>query len=240
MGRGPAQPQPAPASVPKSRAVSRPARGPAGRFAIVALAVAVGALALAAAHRADGTTKITVLDVGQGDSILVEGGQGGRMLVDGGLLSVERHGRHRYYRLADPAVAEALEALAVIAPVRPPRSLRAANRAAGIHVARTCYDHLAGALGVALLDALVSGRILVRLDGAVDLTPQGARQLFARLCLDWTERKYHLAGGLGAALTTRLFQLGWIERSGSGRAVRVTEAGRAGFERELGFQPQAS
>ena len=164
-------------------------------------------------------------------------------LVDSGLLAVERHGRHRYFRLSSPAVARALRALAVIAPAAPVRA-RPAN---GIRAARTCYDHVAGQLGVSLLDALRRER-LVRAKGSdVELTPAGRKKLeglgvdlaptrrpLTRLCLDWSERRYHLAGALGAALTQRLFELGWIER-GSGRAVRLTSKGRTGL-RSLGLQ----
>jgi DNA-binding transcriptional ArsR family regulator len=158
-------------------------------------------------------------------------------LVDSCLLAVERHGRHRYFRLSSPAVAKALRALAVIAPAAPVRQ-RPAN---GIRAARTCYDHLAGELGVSLLDALRRER-LVRAKGSevelttagrerletlgVDLTP--TRRAFTRLCLDWSERRYHLAGALGAAITQRLFELDWIER-GSGRTVRLTPQGRTGL-----------
>jgi DNA-binding transcriptional ArsR family regulator len=167
-------------------------------------------------------------------------------LVSAGFLSVERHGRHRYFRLADPAVAQALEALAVIAPARPARTLREANRMDGLREARTCYDHLAGALGVSLLEGLQRKGIL---DSKVELTPSGRSRLHdlgvdltpsrrapTRLCLDWSERRYHLAGAVGAALTRRLFELGWIERHGSGRAVRVTGAGRRGLA-TLGVEP---
>ncbi len=174
-------------------------------------------------------------------------------LVDGRLLEVERHGRHRYYRLADPTVAQAIEALAVISPRRPARSLRDANRTAGIDVARTCYDHLAGALGVALLGSLVDRGILVRDHQTVAVPKPGVEQLaalridveeirhsrraFATLCLDWSERKYHLAGALGAALTSRLFELEWIERTGPSRAVGVTTAGRVGLRSSFGLEP---
>jgi DNA-binding transcriptional ArsR family regulator len=171
-------------------------------------------------------------------------------LVRGGLLEVERQGRHRYYRLSNSTVAEALEALAVIAPVRPAGSLREANRAAGIQFARTCYDHLAGAVGVAVTEGLLREGILVRQGSDVALArpdrlealgvdvagARTGRRQFTRLCLDWTERKYHLAGALGAALTTRLFDLGWIERTVAGRAVRLTKEGRAGL-RGLGVEP---
>jgi DNA-binding transcriptional ArsR family regulator len=169
-------------------------------------------------------------------------------LVDSGLLSVERHGRHRYFRLSDPAVATALDALAAIAPARPARSAHDARRVNGIRAARTCYDHLAGELGVSLLDGLRrEGFIQVR-DSDVEITPAGRKRLEAlgidltptrrpltKLCLDWSERRYHLAGALGAALRGRLFELGWVERTGTGRAVRVTAKGREGL-RSLGLQ----
>jgi DNA-binding transcriptional ArsR family regulator len=167
-------------------------------------------------------------------------------LVEGGLLTVERRGRHRYYSLAEPAIAAAIESLAVIAPQRPARSLRQARIGSDLQAARTCYDHLAGALGVALFDALFQKRVLTpdleptrsgsrRLaDLGVDV--RGAaegRRAFARRCLDWSERRDHLAGALGAAIATRFFELGWIERTPSSRAVRTTEAGRAGLASEL-------
>jgi DNA-binding transcriptional ArsR family regulator len=163
-------------------------------------------------------------------------------LVDADLVSVERHGRHRYFGLANPRVAKALDALAAIAPTAP--SQHPAN---GIRAARTCYDHLAGELGVSLFDGLRRER-LVRVDDSevaltragrkrleqlgVDLSP--ARRPLTRLCLDWSERRYHLAGALGAALTRRMFEMRWIERT-SGRAVCVTADGRRGL-RSLGLQ----
>ncbi len=167
-------------------------------------------------------------------------------LVDGGLLTVERNGRHRYYSLADPAIAAAIESLAVIAPRRPASSLRQARIGSELQAARTCYDHLAGELGVALFDALLKERLLtpnleatkkgsrrlVELGIDVDEVAQ-SRRAFARPCLDWSERRHHLAGALGAAIATQFFELGWIERTSSSRAVRVTDAGRKGLEREL-------
>src|SRR5262249_33646536 len=134
-------------------------------------------------------------------------------------------------------------ALGAIAPPAPARS----GPTNGIRAARTCYDHLAGELGVSLLDALRrEGNVRIK-DSDVELTPAGRKRLatlgldlaptrrpFTKLCLDWTERRYHLAGALGAALTQRLFELGWIERA-SGRAVRVTAKGRRGL-RALGLE----
>ncbi len=167
-------------------------------------------------------------------------------LVDGGLLTVEENGRHRYYSLAEPAIAAAIESLAVIAPRHPARSLKQARIGSDLQAARTCYDHLAGDLGVALFDALLRQRVLAR---DLEPTKKGSRWLdelgidvegaakgrrpFARRCLDWSERRDHLAGALGAAIANRFFELGWIERTRSSRAVRVTEAGRTGLEREF-------
>ena len=167
-------------------------------------------------------------------------------LVEGGLLTVERNGRHRYYGLADPDVAAAIESLAVIAPRRPASSLKQARIGSELQAARTCYDHLAGALGVALFDALERQRLLT---AELEPTRRGAKRFrelgidvdelagrrrpFARRCLDWTERHHHLAGSLGAALAARCFELGWIERLPSSRAVRVTAEGRDALAREL-------
>src|SRR5690349_12206753 len=176
-------------------------------------------------------------------------------MLDGGLVTVERHGRHRYYRVASPEVAAAVEALARIAPPRRARGLRDATRAGVLREARTCYDHLAGVLGVALADALQRDGVLVREDGAFLVTAPGARRLadlgldldalrgerraFARACLDWSERRDHVAGALGAALLSRLVELGWVERQESSRAVRVTAAGERALPAELGVELSA-
>ncbi|HYY64625.1 MAG TPA: helix-turn-helix domain-containing protein [Gaiellaceae bacterium] len=167
-------------------------------------------------------------------------------LVERGFLSTERNGRHRYYKLADPEVAAAIEALAVIAPRRPASSLKQARVGSELQAARTCYDHLAGALGVALLEALKGERLLT---SELVVTKRGARRFqelgidvdgltaarrpLTRSCLDWTERRHHLAGSLGAALAARCFELGWIERLPTSRAVRVTTRGRRELPRRL-------
>jgi DNA-binding transcriptional ArsR family regulator len=167
-------------------------------------------------------------------------------LVDGGLLEVERTGRHRYYRLADPTVATAIESLAVLAPHRAASSLKQARVGSELQAARTCYDHLAGALGVALLEGLQRQRLLTP---KLEVTPRGTdrfaklgieiqelargRRPLTRACLDWTERRHHLAGALGAALATSFLGRGWIERRPGSRAVRLTDSGRRGIAREL-------
>ncbi|MFI6347905.1 ArsR/SmtB family transcription factor [Streptomyces sp. NPDC050560] len=175
-------------------------------------------------------------------------------LVAAGLLAEERQGRHRYVRLRDHHVAELIEHLASLAPEppRPPRSLSAASRQGALAHARTCYDHLAGTLGVAITDAM-SARGLIDSDHGPALTPEGAawlgglgvtlptagRRPAVRLCLDWTERRPHLAGAAGAALCGRALDAGWVTRIGSGRAVAVTAAGREVFRDRLGLPADA-
>ncbi len=171
-------------------------------------------------------------------------------LVDGGLVTVVAQGRHRYHRIAAPDVAGALEAFAAICPPTPVRSLRAAARRDAMRYARTCYDHLAGTVGVALTDALLDrGWAQPDRDG-LDLSPAGVaglaaagvdvagaragRRAFARLCLDWTERRPHLAGALGAAIATTALDAGWVRRTAGGRAVAVTPEGRKALADVLG------
>jgi DNA-binding transcriptional ArsR family regulator len=177
-------------------------------------------------------------------------------LLDGGLVTVVSQGRHRYYRLAGPQVAAVMEALAHLSPVTPVCSLRQSQDAAALAEARTCYDHLAGRAGVALLDALLARRLLaapqahtgparfeVTAGGLATLDSFGidigalerARRRFAGACLDWTERKPHLNGALGAAITERLLSLRWIERGSRRRAVKVTPAGAEGLAATFGW-----
>jgi DNA-binding transcriptional ArsR family regulator len=171
-------------------------------------------------------------------------------LTDGGLLLAERRGRNRYYRLSDRDIAEAIEALLAIAPQRRSRSLRESSRGEAIRHARTCYDHLAGELGVALTDSLERQSLIGALSDGFPLTPAGqerlsglgldieelrsGRRALTRPCLDWTERRPHLAGSLAAALTTRLLELDWIRRRTDARAVTITEDGRRQLRVQLG------
>jgi DNA-binding transcriptional ArsR family regulator len=163
-------------------------------------------------------------------------------LLDGGLVTAERRGRNRYFRLASPEVAEAIEHLLALAPPRPAVGLREVRRGEAMQQARTCYDHFAGRLGVGLTDALVRQRIMRASDSGFELTARGERRLealgvdvagartgrraFTRRCLDWTERRPHVAGSLGAALADRLFELGWLRRLPGTRALAVTPEGR--------------
>ncbi|MBP1179773.1 ArsR/SmtB family transcription factor [Methylobacterium sp. PvR107] len=175
-------------------------------------------------------------------------------LVTGGLLSVSRQGRHRYFRLASVETARMLEAMMVIAnraePNEAPR--RATPRIdPALREARTCYDHLAGRLGVGIADAMVARGLILLGEEAGEVTASGrawlaefgvavepagrTRRLLCRPCLDWSERRPHLAGRLGAALCRRCEDLGWIERQREGRAVRVTDVGRRGFAGAFGL-----
>ena len=172
-------------------------------------------------------------------------------LTSAALVTLRREGRHQLYRLAVPEVVQALEALAVLAPQSAPRTHRQARIGRAVRAGRTCYDHLAGRLGVCLTRALLD-RGAIRLAGAeLDVTPLGEqllgelgidlaaararRRAFAAACLDWSERQPQIAGALGAALLTRLFDLGWIQRMPASRAVEVTLAGRRGFQRTFGI-----
>ena len=145
-------------------------------------------------------------------------------LVQGGFIVARKTGRHRYFSLADPAVADAVEALACVAPQPPVRSLREATKSQLIRDARTCYDHLAGRLGVTLAAALERDRVVTRRNGDYELGPraearcrelgidlvelEAQRRAVVRGCLDWSERELHVAGSLGAAVARRLFELG--------------------------------
>lgn len=168
-----------------------------------------------------------------------------------GLVDVVPNGRHRYYRLASAEVAHALEALAMVSPARPVQSLRAANTSTALAYARTCYDHLAGVIGVAIHDALIAGDALrVGTDGyaltgegerrlvalGVDVTgARSARRPFALQCLDATQRRPHLAGALGAGLCRCLLDRGWLVRRRTGeRALRLTGTGQTGIAEVLG------
>ncbi|WP_373563597.1 ArsR/SmtB family transcription factor [Streptomyces composti] len=173
-------------------------------------------------------------------------------LVAGGLLAEERQGRHRYVRLADARVAQLVEDLAAQVPAearRAPRGLREVSAGSAMARGRTCYDHLAGRLGTAVTDAMTR-RGLLRQDTGFALTDagvewfgrvgielaRGGRRPLARACLDWTERRPHLAGAAGAALCRHAFAEGWCVRIGSGRAVKLTAVGERVLGEVLGIE----
>jgi DNA-binding transcriptional ArsR family regulator len=174
-------------------------------------------------------------------------------LVDGGLLDVIEQGRYRYFRLANSLVACAIEGMMALSGGRPTnRRFSAARGGEALRTARTCYDHLAGKLGVALMDRLMAQGHLHPDTADLQVSRRGreffgaigidvekvARQRrgFARPCLDWSERRPHLAGALGAALGARCLEIGWIERQRDSRAVTITAAGRRGFRENFGIE----
>ncbi|MCW2912701.1 MAG: hypothetical protein JWN52_769 [Actinomycetia bacterium] len=169
-------------------------------------------------------------------------------LLDGGLVTVLKQGRHRYYELTGADVAQAIEALSRIGPPIEVRSLRQSRAAEALEAARTCYDHLAGRAGVELFAALRGNGLIHpetchptdegerRLAGiGVDATAlRGTRRRFAGPCLDWTERRPHLNGALGAAITSRVIELGWFHRGPVPRALSLTAEGAAGLREIFG------
>jgi DNA-binding transcriptional ArsR family regulator len=163
-------------------------------------------------------------------------------LVEAGMLDVEARGRHRYYRLAGAEVAHAIEALAALAPLSKEMAGLPPGQAPDLKYARTCYDHLAGRVAVEICATLKDKGYLAPVGADFEITEKGEklfrdfgidvsalrqqRRAFARQCQDWSERRPHLAGALGAALLERMFQRGWIARVRSSRIVRVTVKGR--------------
>jgi DNA-binding transcriptional ArsR family regulator len=178
-------------------------------------------------------------------------------LTGAGLLSVARHGRHRYFRLASPAVAGMIDGIVAVALAKRPRYRPLSRQARALNAARICYDHLAGRLSVDLTDAFVARKYVVLDEEAAEITTAGTRfftefgielptlrsthRHVCRLCLDWTERRPHMAGAVGAAMTKRYFDLGWMERVKRSHAVIVTPVGRRGLQETFGidaFEPR--
>lgn len=175
-------------------------------------------------------------------------------LSTAGLLAVEKQGRHRYHRLAGSEVARLLESLmewTAGAEPKKPRAIATGPRDAAMRRARTCYDHLAGQLGVAISDALIARNIVIFSDEGGLLSPDGAEALremglrlpatrlkgtrpLCRPCLDWSERRPHIAGVLGATIASHAFEAGWIRRLDGSRAVTVTRTGEAELKRVFG------
>jgi len=167
-------------------------------------------------------------------------------LLTGGLVVSERKGRQRFFRLGNVDVAAAVEALGALAQ----NSGLAAMPE--IRFARTCYDHLAGVLAIALRNELLRRRALRHRNDSFVVTTAGKeflrtlqvdaeslkrqRRSFAHKCLDWTERRHHVGGAVGAALLSRFLEMNWLARIGDTRAVRLTHAGESGFERAFGIR----
>jgi DNA-binding transcriptional ArsR family regulator len=167
-------------------------------------------------------------------------------LTEGGLISVARQGRHRYYTLTDVRVAAMLESIMGVAATLGPKRVLPGPRDKAMREARVCYDHLAGEMGVAMLDSFTA-RGFICVDGVkAELSATGAdyfkglgidvealasaRRPVCRTCLDWSVRRAHLAGGLGAAMLERILGEGWARRESESRIVRFTPMGRRAFE----------
>ena len=166
-------------------------------------------------------------------------------LLEGGLLTVASQGRHRYYGLAGPQVAGMIEAITGVAASVGPQRVRPGPRDAAMRVARVCYDHLAGEQAVAMLDRLVDKNILLREDKEIRLGPAAAshfaaigidvytkpRRPVCRACLDWSVRRSHLAGTLGAAILEKILAEKWARREKDSRAVVFSPVGKQAFEK---------
>ena len=173
-------------------------------------------------------------------------------LAEANLLTLAKQGRHRYYRLASPLVGRMLEGILAVAAVQlPPRRLPPSRIEEPMRTARTCYDHIAGRLGVGIADALTErGHVVLAEDGG-EVTKSGtgflagfgielgarkrSQRAFCRACLDWSERRPHIAGTVGANVLERCLDLAWVERRRDSRALTITAAGRRGFAETFGI-----
>ena len=173
-------------------------------------------------------------------------------LTEARLLTRAVQGRHRYYRLASASVAAMLEAIIAVAPPRPERARAAPRIPPELKKARTCYDHIAGELGVGVADRLLARNAVILAEDGGEVTEAGdhilaafglsgreasrTRRVYCRSCLDWSERRPHIAGVLGARILSRSLELGWVTRAPVGRALSVTRAGQAGYRAWLGLE----
>ncbi|WP_339293288.1 winged helix-turn-helix domain-containing protein [Paenibacillus sp. FSL W8-0187] len=167
-------------------------------------------------------------------------------MVAANLVTVEQQGRHRYYGIQNQEVAQVMETLLSITPSVEIRSLNQASETEAIRQARTCYDHLAGNLGIQLTNSLLSAGVISEVEDQYMVTEKGEnffkefqidlsrvkrqRRSFAHRCLDWSERRHHLAGALGHALLERLLELHWIQRVPRTRAIQITPEGKEGLK----------
>jgi DNA-binding transcriptional ArsR family regulator len=177
-----------------------------------------------------------------------------RLLVKGGLVTVVAQGRHKYHRLANAEVAALIEGLARLSPPLPVRTLRQSRSAAALAAARTCYDHIAGRLGVGLYEGLIISGALTLGRGGLSVDPghdvyaelgidvpelERQQRVLVRECLDWTERRPHLAGLLAARLLTSFREAGWVTSTPRPRGLDLTQVGRGRLERLGVLAPDA-
>lgn len=170
-------------------------------------------------------------------------------LVSASLLTVEKQGRHRYYRYSHPDVARAIESMAVLLPLHSEQKRKERTDPSGITYIRTCYDHIAGKIGVEIATSLIRNKIIEEIDQCYEITPYGKewfasigitidqlklqKRSFAYPCLDWSERKHHLAGALGAALLETLLQNDWVRRIKNSRELVITTKGKTELKDRL-------
>jgi DNA-binding transcriptional ArsR family regulator len=168
-----------------------------------------------------------------------------KKLIQADLLTAESQGRHKYYRFSKPEVAYAMEAIGSLIPKANHKVIVSSPNNQAIKYCRTCYDHLAGKVGVMLTDGLIKQKLITLHGSQYEVTKKGnkvfdefgintnelskGRRTFAKPCLDWSERRHHLAGSLGAAILDQLLTLGWIRRVRESRAVIISSKGHTGF-----------
>jgi DNA-binding transcriptional ArsR family regulator len=170
-------------------------------------------------------------------------------LIEQNIIVVESQGRHRYFGIQNEEIAKTIESLLVLSPPAKIKSLKQSREDAAIRYARTCYDHIAGYLGVQIADAFIRKGYL---DSEFSLTPEGQRffeemqvdvkeikrkrRSFCHKCLDWSERRHHIAGAVGLALLEKFIELEWVVRLPKTRAISVTKKGRDGMRNLLGIE----
>lgn len=162
-------------------------------------------------------------------------------LLDADLISVEKQGRHKYYRFSNKEVAYAVEAMANLIPKPEISAKKKTENYPPIKYCRTCYDHLAGKIGVALADSLLEQKIIIEKNNTFEITSEGEKwfsdfgvnigdakkqkRIFLKPCLDWSERRYHIAGSVGTLLLNKMLEQDWIRRTKDSRAIIITGKG---------------
>ncbi|MFH6995702.1 ArsR/SmtB family transcription factor [Flavobacterium sp. FlaQc-48] len=162
-------------------------------------------------------------------------------LLEANLLCVEKQGRHKYYKFSNKEVAYVVEAMANLIPKTETSSKKKIKEYPPIKYCRTCYDHLAGKIGVALADSLLEQKIIIEIDNAFKISPEGEKwfsdlginleeaqkqkRIFLKPCLDWSERRYHIAGSIGTLLLNKMLEQDWIRRTKDSRAIIITGKG---------------
>ncbi|MBO8156955.1 MAG: helix-turn-helix transcriptional regulator [Bacillaceae bacterium] len=175
-----------------------------------------------------------------------------KKMLDVNVVTMQKQGRHHYYAIKNYEVAKVLESLLALAPQPEIKSLNHSEENKAIRSARTCYDHLAGNLGVQITHAMLKNGILKDGDKEFEVTDKGEaffirlgidisslkqiRRSFSHKCLDWSERQYHLAGSLGYALLNKMLEDGWINRVADTRAVKVSALGKKEIEKNFGIK----